>query len=649
MYLSLVAGAPRVALGVDAPAVEAVNEDDEVAKKRQEQAETRRKAMEFVSSDGMLDEFYIMYKSLEAERELMNQFLHGSSIAWKMEQAALFAATGQRSYQALNILSMDCYWRVYFDAALSLLQDDAVWKHLNFTFRNSTNILRYGAHAAAVLYELAVLPARRYPWRLFKLLDPMEDKRSLAEELFKPGAACLHDTFTSEFIKQFPSVEEVCSEHAQLSLRMIADRLEANTHSTERLHSVNLRQARKRETHVTDLAWLSLRHLKFGGTSWLAPSSSDVLSKCLGPTSSPPSLSAVPVRENLDVSDRGAYAGHSQASAWIIDENSDDEPHDNVAQMEARSEPVILGAVGRPSAACIQPSAPTKKKRGRKPKAPCTELESGAPKKKRGVGGAWRSYCHIHSTSAQFTPSRLKELAQGYKALTAQEKSQYLQLGTNATRAHRLGLSSFSRRPAATSTSASGSTVPATTQPGNPSQTSQLAQTLPTATLLSQSSSTTAVRSDHAGSAIPHAQETAEAFLRRCKLQASHLRRQARSKVAHTKAKGQEIEDRLARFSKLSSTPTQRYFKDTEAAATINVPFACPAIAFTLTPLCLSASLQEEALNLQQLHQQWLKRHAGIVGPAAASIPRPLPSMCHTLWFVPLQGQRALDKKANVQ
>ena len=299
-------------------------DDEELAAKRLEQAENRRKALEFLGVTGVFDEVHILYKSLQAEQRYMNSFLHMSSVAWKMQQAALFAATGDRSYQVFNMLSPSL-WIEYCDAALTLLQDDESWSHLNFTLRNSTNILRFVAHAASVIFELVVLPARGFPLKLMKLLDPTEDRRSLAEAFLSEEAKCSHDSFTKTFLEKFCTVEEVCGEHALLTLRMLAEALEGNTHSTERLHSVNLRQARKRETHVADLTWLTLQHQRFAGLAWLTPSSSQLLHKSLAPSTALQTeageASEHPASSSFSIG--GSLA--SFVNVWAVDDDNDPE------------------------------------------------------------------------------------------------------------------------------------------------------------------------------------------------------------------------------------------------------------------------------------------------------------------------------------
>ena len=125
-------------------------------------------------------------------------------------------------------------------------------------------------------------------------------------------------------------------------------------------------------------------------------------------------------------------------------------------------------------------------------------------------------------------------------------------------------------------------------------------------------------------------EESAEEFLCSCKLRLSQARKQHRARSAAKKAKEVEVEDELARFSKLSSTSLQQYFMNTEAASAINVPFPCPAVAFSLTPSCLAKAVKEAASSMHSLSEQWSRRHAGIAAPVAAQqLPRPKPQLCH--------------------
>ena len=67
-------------------------------------------------------------------------------------------------------------------------------------------------------------------------------------------------------------------------------------------------------------------------------------------------------------------------------------------------------------------------------------------KARRGGGGAWRAYCHMHGKGRKFDAAVAAELSAGYAALTADERAKYESLGSLATDVHKDGHKAFGPR-----------------------------------------------------------------------------------------------------------------------------------------------------------------------------------------------------------
>eukprot|EP00971_Amphidinium_carterae_P252380 5010543-Amphidinium_carterae.1 len=64
-------------------------------------------------------------------------------------------------------------------------------------------------------------------------------------------------------------------------------------------------------------------------------------------------------------------------------------------------------------------------------------------KRRRGSGGAWRAYVHVHAKGESLTKERMSDLARDYKALSAADKTPYSEMGASATLAARSGATTF--------------------------------------------------------------------------------------------------------------------------------------------------------------------------------------------------------------
>ena len=93
-------------------------------------------------------------------------------------------------------------------------------------------------------------------------------------------------------------------------------------------------------------------------------------------------------------------------------------------------------------------SAQSTRKRGR-PKKKVQEEEGRAKVKRTGGGGAWRAFCHVSLGGQKFTATALKDVSRRYRALTAEQKQEYEQLGRAGRLSECISLSKLlsARRP----------------------------------------------------------------------------------------------------------------------------------------------------------------------------------------------------------
>ena len=64
-------------------------------------------------------------------------------------------------------------------------------------------------------------------------------------------------------------------------------------------------------------------------------------------------------------------------------------------------------------------------------------------RKRKGGGGAWRAYQHVHAKGRKLSPSLVRQLSQAYAQLSDTEYEYFASLGRQATEAHQVGAVTF--------------------------------------------------------------------------------------------------------------------------------------------------------------------------------------------------------------
>eukprot|EP00971_Amphidinium_carterae_P197923 3928156-Amphidinium_carterae.1 len=151
------------------------------------------------------------------------------------------------------------------------MQDPWSWEFFPETECLRSELCKLSLRPAAVCNELIVLRCRRYPHKLFQLVGACADARDSMADAVLNTPPCLLDRFSKAFLDIYKNVEALTSAESICTLTALAHKAQLTTFSTERLHSRNLRQSRKRvETWRCPLPQLALPHIaRCGNTASL--------------------------------------------------------------------------------------------------------------------------------------------------------------------------------------------------------------------------------------------------------------------------------------------------------------------------------------------------------------------------------------------
>ena len=237
---------------------------DEMAKKREEEAQHHKNTMQLLSNESMKDELFIIFKALHAEMALMTDILRPGTAKWQMTEMMKIARGEPRDYAVLRCIRGEPFNHMLLEAG-HLLSVDAPWDNISHTEFNACLVWRYVLRASATLHQLCVVPARVFPFKVFRLL---QQERAFAEELLATPA-CVLDDFTRGLMNQFNSVDALLSPKCIGLVSAVALHIDCTTQSTESKHSLNLRQVLSRShTHAPDVSLLGVKHQHSGSVPW---------------------------------------------------------------------------------------------------------------------------------------------------------------------------------------------------------------------------------------------------------------------------------------------------------------------------------------------------------------------------------------------
>ena len=208
-----------------------------------------------------------LLNSTSSTSHLASLFPHG--VPTSEREPDFFIAQLQR-----GVLTCDCLK----DAAAKMCSPD-LWQSMNLpeTDVMRTNLLRFTAAASGFMWDRVKFQVEKFPFRLFSLLHQQTVENA---QLILSRPACTRDEFTSTFLKQYPSANDLLGSECHQVLAMVAACIHSCTFTTERLHSKNIRRTRQRvSTQRADLTFMGLNHAGYAGPPWLRASRLHVTAK----------------------------------------------------------------------------------------------------------------------------------------------------------------------------------------------------------------------------------------------------------------------------------------------------------------------------------------------------------------------------------
>ena len=255
-----------------APPQEAVPDDadqDRFNQERLERAKTLKISLEFMSKPRFVD-IHLLRVSLEPEKRLMSSLLHSVGQDAELEELHQNMETGRRDYRVLRWLRGE-ELNAFFTTSLSQLHDTLLWSEFPETEAMRSSLLKVCCAPAAIAWQLIVIRVQGCPYRVLGLLEE-QGAEDLANSL-RALPDCQLDSFTREFLLKYDSVEMMLSQEAKELLSAMACVLQTCTYNTERVHSKNLRRARKRvSVTIPDVKHIALSHMHAAGEQCFRPS-----------------------------------------------------------------------------------------------------------------------------------------------------------------------------------------------------------------------------------------------------------------------------------------------------------------------------------------------------------------------------------------
>lgn len=225
---------------------------------RRQIAAARVAAKAFLLKESTPQKLFAARRQLEPQSALMKQMLVMSAPKWERRQLVCLAQTGHRKHRML--LALNCaLTKPFMDRVQRLLLDE--WGMVpKPTIEFCSEAFRMVARSGAVCFSLLITRHRKYPFRLFHLLEPHDPE--FAEEVWDERP-CLLDPWSRRFLSSCSSSADLSSDVVLLRLQALVEMSHIDTVSVEREHAGNLRRAKARDTRaqtVEDLAaWMTVR------------------------------------------------------------------------------------------------------------------------------------------------------------------------------------------------------------------------------------------------------------------------------------------------------------------------------------------------------------------------------------------------------
>ena len=249
----------------------APDDGDVTAAWRVEAKENARISLEWLQGGAALDSVLRLRLCLDPEINLMSKVIKNSVPAVVTKQSMTSSLAGEHNHTPSVVLANGRVLQEFFSSTSTLLQQDAAtcWQSLPPTEEEATKIFQLTMKAAAAVYVNVFEVWKRWPLRLFLLLDP--ERRQAVAAALHSAPECTLDKFTAAWRHDFASTEALLSPRCQQLLSALTSTLQTTTWSTEATHARNARRARARiHTHRCDLQTLATMHTATTVPEWQA-------------------------------------------------------------------------------------------------------------------------------------------------------------------------------------------------------------------------------------------------------------------------------------------------------------------------------------------------------------------------------------------
>ena len=274
----------------------------------------------------------------------------------------------EHGFREYRLTNLVALLKKFYSESLKRFLDTTLWSPLlPRTELTQTQVFRFNFRAPSFVWQTAGRNSSSWPWPLFKLLTSRTQETAAALVGTFRERPCLLDEWSRCFMTKYSSIQDLLSEEVHQILAALSTILRGTTYPTERAHSKNSRHVSKRVQCVSlDGASLGLVHAGSSGFQFLRPPRP-----------------------------RGSKRGGAEACS---------------------SQPPAASRGG-----CSN-------KRKRDAKESCAA--SHKLRRRRGGGGAWRAFLHLHGKGRRFCRASLAALQRRYRALQAEQKEAYLNMGS---------------------------------------------------------------------------------------------------------------------------------------------------------------------------------------------------------------------------
>ena len=166
---------------------------------------------------------------------LLYNFLGRSSQQWEREQQRSARKGQQRKYRPSEFATGDDLEKAFSTIKELFHSAPRALPVCSWRMGFKIQLFRMLARAAGAIHFLLRSTCKACPYAVFQLLDPASRDAAAAKLLEMPP--CLQDSFTENFLKQFPSEDSMKGKAAQMRLHAVASMSDIDVSSIECRHA----------------------------------------------------------------------------------------------------------------------------------------------------------------------------------------------------------------------------------------------------------------------------------------------------------------------------------------------------------------------------------------------------------------------------